>query len=254
MRSILLSASVPHPKRADRFRRVPGAAFEIEQAVISLARAVFAQGGRLVFGGHPSISPLVGIVAGEYRAPKRAEGSGETQPASVVIYQSEAFKGYAREDELLLFKLDLAEIRWIEAVEGESYSPEAPGDRPACPESVLEMRKRMIEECQADAMVCIGGMEGVLEEARLFRETYPHRPIFAVAATGGAAQLLPQEDVQGVVMIDEDIARKLSERHALLPEEERSKRAIPYPLIMQTILKAIVEELRPHPRPRFRSG
>src|SRR5262249_59078396 len=32
---------------------------EIEEAIVSIARAVFARNGRLLFGGHPSVSPLV---------------------------------------------------------------------------------------------------------------------------------------------------------------------------------------------------
>jgi hypothetical protein len=71
-KSILLSASIPAPERTDQYRSVPLGSFEIDQAVISLARAVFSEGGQLVLGGHPSISPLIAMVAGEYREPQYA--------------------------------------------------------------------------------------------------------------------------------------------------------------------------------------
>ena len=81
--TVFLSASVP-----DRpgFERVPNAPFVIEQAVVSLARAVFAENGKIVFGAHPSISPLVASVAAEYHLPGAPE-----QDRSVIIYQSHAF-------------------------------------------------------------------------------------------------------------------------------------------------------------------
>jgi hypothetical protein len=154
-------------QRAERFRRDQDSAFEIEQAVVSLARAVLAGGAKLVFGGHPTISPLVGVVAGEYRRPPRAEGAGEPipqppgiqqdgrkrEPGVVVIYQSEAFRGHAKEDTLLLFKLELTEVHWTKAVDGERYDPNAPP--PPCPKSVNAMREQMLRNEKPNAMVCV---------------------------------------------------------------------------------------------------
>ena len=54
MLTVFLSASVPSVERAARFRRTEHAAFEIEQAVVSLARAIFARNGRLVFRRAPN--------------------------------------------------------------------------------------------------------------------------------------------------------------------------------------------------------
>ena len=61
-RSVFLSASIPV---RPGFRRVSGAAVEIEEAVVSFARAVLKEEGTVVFGAHPSISPLVASVASE---------------------------------------------------------------------------------------------------------------------------------------------------------------------------------------------
>src|SRR5690348_16641625 len=100
-KTILLSASVPAPERAKEYQRVEDAHFQIEQAVISLARAVFSESGQLVFGGHPAISPLVAMVAGEYREPRYAESHQEKPIAPIRIFQSRAFEGFLPDDTLL---------------------------------------------------------------------------------------------------------------------------------------------------------
>jgi hypothetical protein len=253
MRTIFLSASVPSLARAAEFRRDKYAAFEIEQAVISLARAVFARGGRLVFGGHPSISPLVGIVAGEYRGPRQAEGGEKVPQASVVIYQSEAFRGHAQEDQLLLFKLDLTEVHWTEAVDEERFDPDAPRDGPPCPRSVEAMRQQMLREARPDAMVCVGGMEGVLAEVELFRNLASGRKIFVLAETGGAARLLAEEGSDDITVIDreilDDIKTRREERRRDEPVVKADKPpeppAVPYPLIMQTLVRRVWGEEDP---------
>src|SRR5439155_26427918 len=65
-KTVFLSASTP-TRQPDLFP--PAAEDEIEESVRSLARAVFAEGGHLVLGAHPSISPLIVDVATEYFPP-----------------------------------------------------------------------------------------------------------------------------------------------------------------------------------------
>jgi hypothetical protein len=57
-----------------------------EEAVIALARAVFARGGRLALRYDLSFTPLVIQVANEYLAPALAEGFQERFPAPVLIF------------------------------------------------------------------------------------------------------------------------------------------------------------------------
>ena len=57
-------------------------------------------------------------------------------------------------------------------------------------DSLRDMRKAMFAENKFTAGVFIGGMEGGLEEYRLFRETQPDAPVFAVATTGAAARII----------------------------------------------------------------
>jgi hypothetical protein len=255
---IFLSASVPRPERASEYqtdsppaeavyRRIPDAQFEIEQAVVSLARAVFAAGGRLVFGGHPSISPLVATVAGEYRF--RSDAGAEQGPESpVLIYQSEVFRDHAPEATLLMFELGLARVRWTPAVDGERFDRDAARTGPVCPRSLAVMRATMLEESRPDAMICIGGMAGVLEEVDLFTRSFPASPVFVLESTGGAAMRLART-MPRVRVLDREIMARVIERRlaagaAPEPVGERDKgreqeAVVPYPLIMQTLVGEI---------------
>jgi hypothetical protein len=238
-RSVFLSASVPDPARDDRFSRIADAPFQVEQAVVSLARAVFSEGGRLVFGGHPTISPLVATVAAEYREPNLTEGGKERAEPQVVIFQSEVFREFIPSDTDLLIRLGLAEERWTEAIGDERFISGEGSPLEQCPRSLYEMRRQMLVETDPAAMVCVGGMEGVRREAGMFREQFRDRPIFTLARTGGAASLL-HDLPERTFAIDLEITSYLP-----LPEDEEPVRegeidVQPYPLIMQMIVDRIV--------------
>jgi hypothetical protein len=187
-KTIFLSASVP-----DRvgFERVPAAAFIIEQAVIGLARAVFSEGGKIVFGAHPSISPLVASVASEYTLP----GAPEDE-RSVVIYQSRAFEDLLPKETWDMYRFGFARLVWTEAQQGEHFVA-GQAASPTCPASLQHMRSRMLQETRPLVMVTLGGMGGVIEEAQMFRtfnlNRAPSDPvpfIYSAKLTGGAAALL----------------------------------------------------------------
>lgn len=212
-RTIFLSASVPHPERDARFRAIPDAQREIESAVVALARAIFSSGGRLLFGGHPSITPLVAMVAGEFvpvgSADEREE-RGDIAPP-VIVYQLDVYRPKMTEATKLMERLGLFRIEWCETLRHEADRKEWPANETRYPESLERMRRLMESPNRPHgpslAMVCMGGMEGVLEEAVIYRElngqVLPRRRIVTFAATGGAAGLLssqtpvPTRDVQG---------------------------------------------------------
>jgi len=244
-KTIFLSASVPNEKRAERYNRVDDAAFEIEQAVISLARAVFSEGGRLVFGGHPAISPLVAMVVGEYREPRFAESREERQLSPVEIFQSRAFEGYLPDDTLLMYKLGYASIHWVEAIDHERFVPDTDTLEVNCPKSLRHMREDMLKATRPDAMVCIGGMEGLEEEVELALGQVPTFPIFVLERTGGAAALLRGRNDAQLRMIDTEIVTDLNRMRAEMGSFQdtiiaRSHRSlVPYPLVMQTIVEEV---------------
>lgn len=266
-KTLFLSASVPNHTREKRYRRIESAHIEIEEAVISLARAVLSEEGRLVFGGHPSISPLVAMVAAEYLTPRYAESEislVEEGLAPIAIYQSRAFEGFLPDKTWQLYRLRYADIHWTEAVSGEKYDPTLGAGAVQCAKSLSLMRRTMLEQTRPDAMVCAGGMEGVEEEMKLFREMMSGRPIYVLETTGGAAALiahgmrelgqargLPHEPIR---VFDRELLMRLEPLRAELPkarqpelmqerpyegipEEEKEFRYTPYPLIMQMIVR-----------------
>jgi|ERR1700693_507211 len=157
-RAIFLSAGVP--------TREPFAShfdpLAIREAILALV-AVTVRERELVFGGHPSISPLV-----EHAA--RSLGALD----QVHIYQSRYF-----EDELPEAARKFPNLHWTEAVHGT-------GDD--LNNSLTEMRESMVGSADFCAAVFIGGMEGIFEELRLFEGRHRNARIIPVASTGGATQ------------------------------------------------------------------
>lgn len=191
--NILISASVPSPSRHARFERGPRTAECIKDAIVAIARRAIATGHAVVFGGHPTISPLVSMVAGEYVNRVPAEGAslgdGRERTASrVIIYQSEVFRRFLPDETWAMGRLGLCEIRWTPGVGDERFDPELRA--PQCAESLRLMRESMLRGTRPAAIVCIGGMEGVELEFALFRDLFPNRPAFALETTGGAARLI----------------------------------------------------------------
>ncbi len=249
-KSIFLSASVPNPARQEKYSRVPDAHIQIDKAVISVSRAVFAAGGTLVFGGHPAISPLVAMVAGEYLPARSIDELIRESPSStiVTIYQSRAFAASLPPETFAMYRAGYASIRWTDAVEGETSELRGTSATSPCPKSLLRMRTAMISESLPVTMIGIGGMEGVEEEFSLFRELRSHAPVFLLRCTGGAAAHLASVHQEGVRVIDEEVRRSLQSHppakdaasHTSKEGEVWGTRdAIPYPLISQTIVEAI---------------
>jgi hypothetical protein len=211
---VFLSASVPSKERSKDYQRVTDTAVSVEEAVIAVARAVFAAGGELVFGAHPSISPLVASVLGEYYVPEApapaAEGGssprreGQGQPR-VVMYQSKVWEPLWAESSLRLAEHPRVEVHWTSVIDKEAVSP-TPSAAPQAPHSMKEMRTQMIEQTRPVAMIAIGGMEGTEEEVELFARLREGRPIYVLATTGGAAGLIakrPKIHRSRVVVMDE---------------------------------------------------
>ncbi len=271
-KTIFLSASIPNPERNPQYLRVKDAHIKVEEAVISLARAIFVEDGRLVFGGHPTISPLIAMVAGEYLTPQVAESHDthfgnekEKNHESVLIYQSEAFREHTPYATLQLFQLGFASIRWIGTVDDERFDPS--GSSPPCPKSMKSMRKRMLEETNPASMICIGGMEGVEEELEMFLEICKGKPVYTLAETGGAAAIIAKKSQNQkydkynklIRTIDQEIINSLKKQQSQMKKEYEDIESpsldhpdffselngkdfsefIPFPLIMQNIVKEI---------------
>lgn len=248
--TVFLSASIPTPARSSQFRRIPEAATQIEGAVISIARAIFMEGGSLVFGGHPSISPLIAQVVGHYFQPAPAErdwrfdGERENEVPwrnpSVVIYQSEIWQDHWAESSQRLAQQPLVSLRWTSASPGERIDPEQK-DMPQGSASLELMRRAMINESEPAAMIAIGGMEGVLDEAALFSELRPRKPIFALATTGGAASILADNPGDMKVQVIDREADELVKAFWREHREEEMERPFytPYAFVAQQVVSIL---------------
>lgn len=174
-----LSAGIPDPHREPIYYETADLV-AIREATRA-ASAVALKRGRLVFGGHPAISPVVLIVATALDAADRVE-----------IFQSEFFR-----DQTPPENRAFRQITWTPVV-GSNRE-----------ESLLEMRKQMIDKGRYDAGFFIGGMEGVQEEFALFRSRRPSVPAFPIGSTGAAARLLLEQHPQQLPFVSAALAEDL---------------------------------------------
>lgn len=156
---IFLSASIPLPDRDPKYIGTADIS-AIRDAVNALAKVVIPN-AILVWGGHPTITPLIRMILGKL----------ETDVSKhVVLYQSEFFsKKYPSDNE---------HIECIKLIKEVDNSRD---------ESLALMRKKMIEGNNFIAGIFIGGMEGVEDEFNLFKQYHPDALLLPVATTGAAA-------------------------------------------------------------------
>ena len=160
---VFLSASIPDPARDRRYFET-GNSIAIRDAVIALAEVVLPR-TRLVFGGHPAITPMVKWVADQFGAFDR-----------VRMFQSKFFQDkYLKDIEL---------FRYVEV-------DAVPGHRN---QSLLIMRQRMLASEGFGSAFFIGGMEGVEHEYELLKKLPRPVPAFPVYTTGGAARILWEQE------------------------------------------------------------
>lgn len=195
MTAIFLSSSVPVAGRGNFHETADP--FLIQSAVREFVTLVL--GRRLiVWGGHPAITPMVWAVC---------EDLGVDFANAVVLYQSRYFAETFPEE-----NKHFANAEYVAAIEGNREA------------SLLQMRQAMLGRNDLDAAVFIGGMEGVIEERKLFAEFHPQGKILAVPAPGGAARLLAEElglnterDLQNV-----DFAALFHSELGVRPDERRN--------------------------------
>ncbi|MCJ8239509.1 hypothetical protein [Peteryoungia algae] len=160
MIEVFLSASVPLPER-NRLYFETADVFLIREAIRALVEAVLPR-GRVTFGGHPAITPLMSLYA----------RSAKLDRDRITIYQSDFFRG-----EMPRENNDFADIRYIERIPG------------GVAENLALMRERMLQSRNFDAAVLVGGMEGIKDEATMFKQLYPHAKILPLPTTGAAARM-----------------------------------------------------------------
>ncbi len=192
-KAIFLSASVPDPRRGPEYTATADSV-AIQAAVSALVHVTLGR-RRLIWGGHPSITPMIWVVA---------EAMGIDYGAWVTLYQSRHFEeDFPAENE---------------AFKNVIFTEDIERDRSR---SLLEMRTHMFKESSFDAAVFIGGMEGVLDEYNLVTEIQKEAKIVPVAATGGAAlELASKASDAGALRTDYDFVAYFH-RTLEIPVQER---------------------------------
>lgn len=198
--AIFLSAGVPNPQ--ERHFVGEGDSAAIVSAVSALLYVTLGR-RRLVWGGHPAITPMVWATA---------EGMNVDYGRWVKLYQSRYFQ-----DEFPEETARFQNVVFTEAVERDR-------DR-----SLELMRNRMFEETRYQAAVFIGGMQGIFAEYDLLRSAGENIRLIPLGSTGGAARLLQErsaddparyEELDYVALLHEQLEIDLNERRYERPDDQ----------------------------------
>lgn len=162
---IFLSAGIPSPKpSAGREFFGKGNVPAIRESVMAFTRVCMEYHIPFCFGGQPAISPLVYEIAKNF---------GDDFAENVKIYQSKYFEGNTPK-EVSYFK----NIEWTPIVDTANWLP-----------NVIKMREIML--CQKlSCAVFIGGMDGIIDEAKMFHQLHVDAEMISVPNTGGATSVL----------------------------------------------------------------
>ena len=176
---VFLSAALP-----DALRQTPRA-LDLQAFLVAFVRGLLAAGGRLIFGGHPSVTPLVQRVASDF---------GEDK---VDLFQLTCFRDTAPKE----IREPQFALHWVE---GSDLTP---------------MREQMAKEAQA--AVFVGGkteeeehqgkIPGIRDEYQRFLRRHPAGPAYVLGLLDGEA----------IRLIDE-LDRNGGEPNSLSPAERRA--------------------------------
>jgi hypothetical protein len=175
--AVFLSASVPDPKRGAQYAKTADTV-AITAAVAALVHVTLGR-RRLVWGGHPAITPMIWVVA---------ENMNVDYGSWVRLYQSRYF-----EDD---FPDENARFRNVTYTDDVDHNQET---------SLRAMRERMFKDHEFGAAVFIGGMRGIIDEFELFQKFQPEARIVPVLSTGGAVLELSER----LPSVDDDLTNDL---------------------------------------------
>lgn len=167
LNKVFLSASIPYPDRDKKFYDTADIV-SIRDAVRALATVVIPK-AHLIWGGHPSITPLIRFVMDRMNIDLKEH---------ITLYQSLFFEEYFPPDNFAFENIVLTEKR---------------NNRD---ESLKLMRSKLINENDFKVAIFIGGMEGINDEYVMFKERHPNAIILPIASTGAAAQILYESQPQ----------------------------------------------------------
>ena len=166
LKNIFLSASIPFKERHEKYYNTADI-IAIRDSVIALASLVIPK-YRLIWGGHPSITPIIYYVLEKFEIDIQSH---------VKLYQSKYFEK--------IFPVENKEFETVEITD----------DLGELKPSIELMRQKMLCDNVFDAGVFIGGMDGVEDEYKLFKQLHPNVIILPIASTGAAATIIYEDNI-----------------------------------------------------------
>jgi hypothetical protein len=208
-KTVLVLAETPS---AETPNMPSSAVLEAEEAVISLVRAIMAEGGRVRLVADESLAMLASIVAGEYTEPFLDErGERPAPPLSVFITAGQA----DRESFAPLQRLGYANVAFHEDV-----------------------------QWSADALVCIG--RGTPRDVtRFVEQSGANTPVFTVRASGGGASTISGHDLPHRFVRIRTIDTEIEFEWPLPGDGDEQTRERPLPpvtLAMQRLVQALMND------------
>ena len=161
LKNIFLSASIPLPDRDPKYYGTADI-IAIRDAVIALASVILPK-YRIIWGGHPSITPLIYYVM---------EKLNVNIQEHLILFQSKFFEKYYLEDN----------NKFNNVIQTANL-----GDRD---KSLALLRETMLNSYEYSAGIFMGGMEGVETDFELFQELQPKALTIPLASTGAATKLI----------------------------------------------------------------
>lgn len=167
LKNIFLSASIPIKERHEKYYNTADI-IAIRDSIVALASLVIPK-YRLIWGGHPSITPIIHYVLEKFEIDIQNH---------VKLYQSKHFEK--------IFPIENKEFETVEITEDL-------GDLKA---SLRLMREKMLGENTFEAGVFIGGMNGIEDEFELFKKLNPNAILLPIASTGAAAKIIYNNNLE----------------------------------------------------------
>lgn len=180
MKTIFLSAGIPDLKKEENRRYYDSADLTaIRDAVLALVYVCMKLNIRIVWGGHPAITPIV------YEAIRNFE---EKEQESLQSLTDDQLKAYIQNH------VHLFQSKWYEKYfpkdnnRFENVTLIEKNDTES--DSLKIMRETMLKSDNISAAIYIGGMKGIIDEDEEFHKLYPDKPTYPIASTGGASLCL----------------------------------------------------------------
>lgn len=178
--SVMLSASIP-----DELQNSPQAQ-DLFSVIMLFTRHILRAGGRLLFGGHPTVTPLVHQVA----------SAMEHDDEAVQLYQLRLFR-----DTLPQEVSDQRVFRTIHWSGREKPTPPPASEtfKKMVGEDLQPMREEMVQDAQAAVFVggkidgYLGDKPGIRDEYDRFMEKHPQGPVYLIGLLQGESQKIIDE-------------------------------------------------------------